>query len=88
MDSLKVNPVSLTITKCYEFDCSGVTFYIVTLGLAGTWHDQHLVDFCEKQWGPSDAWQNWSLGVCCHNIYQQFKFIKHEDATLFLLTWG
>lgn len=79
---------SIIVRKCYEFDCAGVTFYIVRLPLKGQDHDQHLIDYCSECWGPPNTWETWSTGVICTNIYQEFWFKNPDSATTFILAWG
>ena len=71
-----------------EFDCAGITYYIVRLPCNGVSHDQHLIDYCYKIAGDPDPIHNWSTGVICTNTYQEFWFRDRAHAVNFIMTWG
>lgn len=76
-------------TECFfDFEYAGITYHIVRLPTTNTVHDPHLIEYCHKIAGEPDPIHNWSTGVICTNVYQEFWFRNYSHAVNFLLTWS
>jgi len=57
-------------------------YWIVSLNCNHWFHDKHICEWCEQQFGYVD------LGACVSHQTQDFYFTHEDHAILCWLTWG